>query len=144
MLENVLLSGLCMLAIYAESKVLPVFCLMLTLLTDIVVVAVAQPYRYGFVACTNGSERQFAKIELYRTEDDSGYENKVDFSGSQMFAQHFSKKGRAEINKLQGVLSKGEILSQAKLLLFNQNVRRIVNLATQFLVQALFLAAEEL
>ena len=59
-----------MATIYSNSKVFSPLCIVLVGVIDIIVVAVVQPYRYGFVSCCKGddnlSEAVFEKIELYK------------------------------------------------------------------------------
>ena len=62
-----------MATIYSNSKVFSALCIVLTGVIDIVVVAVVNPYRFGFVSCFKGydndTEILFEKIELYKVYD---------------------------------------------------------------------------
>jgi len=42
--------------IYSNSKIFSAMCIVFIAVADIVVVAVAKPYRYGFVSCCHGGE----------------------------------------------------------------------------------------
>jgi len=53
-LETTIISGLVMLTIYSDSKVLSTLCIIFLSFFDIIIVAVVKPYKFGFVSCWKG------------------------------------------------------------------------------------------
>lgn len=55
-----------------------------------------------------------------------------------MFAQHFATRKNIIRSRHQGLIQGGEVLNHSKLILFNNNFRRITNLSTLILVEFVF------
>lgn len=59
-------------------------------------------------------------------------------NNSEVFAQHFATRKNMIRSRHQGLIQGGEVLNHSKLILFNNNFRRIANLITLILVEFVF------
>lgn len=147
-----------MATIYSNSKLFSALCIVFIAVVDIVIVAVVQPYRYGFVSCFKGEDNNteilFEKIELYRVYDKQqptiipidqpDYTQKSEYidNHSDLFTQHFDTKKNVIKTKHQGLVQAGEVLNHTKLFLFNNNSRRIANLTTLVIIEFVFICTQ--
>ncbi len=58
------------------------------------------------------------------------------------FAQHFASRDSVLKSRHQGLVQEGEVVSQSKLFLFNNNTRRVVNQATVIAVEFVLICAQ--
>jgi len=65
-IEILILAGLVMLTIYTDSKLFSPICIIMISIIDIIIVGVAEPYRFGFASCCRGKRtagiKSFSKI----------------------------------------------------------------------------------